>query len=186
MQIKIDTFDSESINDGIKQLRKFKKQLKNINRRFIISSLEWIRDRANAYLIESVKNFPESANVSRGWEIQSVESEFNGEIAYRLINTNNLATFVEFGTGVVGLNSQHPKSDDTNYVYDKNGHGWQGWNFRFNYNGKWYIYDNFTGYEGKSFLYDAYYDYFYRKEYVKIYNKIMEKYINRVYKGVKK
>lgn len=39
----------------------------------------------------------------------------------------NYAVFVEFGTGVIGENSQHPKASEHGWVYDSHGHGEAGW-----------------------------------------------------------
>lgn len=174
MKLKINPFDSNSIKVGIKQLKQIKTNIQRINDVFIRHSLKWIRDRANQYLDERVYAYPNSANVSSGWEIEVIQPTHDGEIAYRLINQNELATFVEFGTGIVGLNDPHPKAESENYKYDMNNRGLQGWNFRFYYNGQWYTYEHFTGYEGKHFLYDAYFDYYHNKEYVNIYRKIIK------------
>lgn len=42
-------------------------------------------------------------------------------------SASNYAIFVEFGTGVVGEGSSHPKASEYGWVYDVNGHGESGW-----------------------------------------------------------
>lgn len=37
------------------------------------------------------------------------------------------AMFVEYGTGIVGEHSPHPKPDRHNWIYDINSHGDEGW-----------------------------------------------------------
>ena len=77
--------------------------------------------------------------------------------------------FVEFGTGIVGYGS-HEKADEVRYEYDVNNHGAFGWNW---YNEKdGYLVKGFTGYEGKSFLWDAFFDYYSNGEFAKIYERI--------------
>lgn len=174
MNIKINPFDSDSIKVGIKQLKEIKNNIQYINDIFMVESLEWIRERANAYLEERVYAYPNTANVSDGWEIEIIEPTHTGELAYRLINRNELATYVEFGTGIEGFFSPHPKAESEGYEYDLNGHEYNGWRFRFYYKGQWYTYEHFAGYEGKHYLYDAYYDYFQKKEYINIYRRIFK------------
>jgi len=35
--------------------------------------------------------------------------------------------YIEFGTGIVGAESPHPKSSEFEWHYDINQHGWKGW-----------------------------------------------------------
>lgn len=39
------------------------------------------------------------------------------------------ATFVEYGTGIVGANSPHPEAAEDSVVYDRNNHGESGWTY---------------------------------------------------------
>lgn len=60
------------------------------------------------------------------------------------------AIFVEYGTGVVGAGSPHPKPDG--WQYDANGHGDEGW---------WYLNDRdgkvhwTRGYRSRPFMYNT-------------------------------
>lgn len=40
---------------------------------------------------------------------------------------NEYAMYVEYGTGVVGQSSQHPKASEIGWVYDSKFHGHSGW-----------------------------------------------------------
>lgn len=152
LEFKIDIFDKDSINNAIQRMRKLEKRIYEMQRRFIIRSLEWIRDRANELLSQRVYSFPNTANVKDGWKINQISKDL-----WQLVNENPLAGYIEFGVGLKGQLSQHKAASDVNYQYDVNNHGEKGWN--------WYNEDlgvgmrGFTGYEGKSFLYDAFFEY---------------------------
>lgn len=46
---------------------------------------------------------------------------------YYIYTDCEYAKFVEFGTGIVGQEYQHPNASEVNWVYDKHGHGENGW-----------------------------------------------------------
>lgn len=154
LNFNIEIFDEDSINNAISRMRKLEKRIYEVQRRFIIRSLEWIRDRANELLRERVYNFPNTANIKDGWKIEQLSKD-----DWRLVNENPLAGYVEFGVGLTGELSPHKSAGEVNYQYDVNNHGEKGWN--------WYNEDigvgmkGFTGYKGKSFLYDAFFEYQY-------------------------
>ena len=140
---------------------------------FLKESLMYIRDKANKNLDDRTYAFPNSANIKEDWHINPTTPRFGGQ-AFELKNTNKLVAFVEFGTGMVGEDS-HPLADELNYEYDVNNHGEEGWDF---YNKKVGIhYVGFTGYEGKQFLYDAFFDYFHGDEWKPILKMVWERYM---------
>lgn len=171
MEIKVD-LTVRSIEDGIKKIKELKRLFGVIEKEFMIESLHHIRDKANSYLDERVYAFPNSANVKDYWVIES-----SGLNKWTLRNTYEISTLIEFGTGIAGQQNPHKQADDANYEYDVNNHGSKGWSFKFYYDGVEYDYKNYTGFKGKSFLYDAFYDYFYHKEYITIYKRVYSKYI---------
>ena len=63
--------------------------------------------------------------VDTGELMSSIIGEANGKTGKITAGTDH-AAFVEFGTGVVGLASQHPQPI-AGWKYDKNGHGDAGW-----------------------------------------------------------
>lgn len=154
LNFNIEIFDKDSVNNAISRMRKLEKRIYEVQKRFIIRSLEWIRDRANELLKERVYNFPNTANIKDGWRIEQISKDL-----WQLVNVNPLAGYVEFGVGLIGELSPHKSAGEVNYQYDVNNHGEKGWS--------WYNEDigvgmkGFTGYKGKSFLYDAFFEYQY-------------------------
>lgn len=166
-----------SIENAIKELKQIKSNIRNINRDFIKQSLVWIQNRADTYLDSTVYRYPNSANIADYWEIKQTKNGKGGNLAYELRNKNDVACFVEFGTGLVGDKHKHPLADELEYEYDKNNHNQDGWDFAFEYNGQLFIYKGFDGYEGKSFLYNAFFEYFHLGEYKRIYQEVYDSYI---------
>lgn len=166
-----------SLENAIKELKQIKSNIRNINREIIKESLSWIQNRANKYLEERVGKYPNSANVGMDWHIKLIKDNKGGNFEYQLINKNDLACFVEFGTGLVGSEEEHKLAEKLNYQYDMNNHGEDGWEFAFEYGDKFYYYVAFKGYKGKSFLYDAFFDFYYLEQWKKICQKVYDKYI---------
>ena len=164
------TLNKKSVEKAIEEIEKVRNKLILVKDEFAKNSLEWIRDRANQYLDQRVKNFPNTANVSQYWEIKQKTKNI-----WELRNNNPYGAYIEFGTGIVGANKPHKIADDVDYKYDVNKHQEKGWTW-YNEELDLTVY-GFKGYEGKSFLYDAFFDYFYLKEYVKIYEKVIKKYL---------
>lgn len=69
---------------------------------------------------------------------ESIQKEITSEFA-RLYTDNDHAMFAEFGTGVVGKGKPHPKAAENGWVYD-------------------YKDQNWTGYEGRKYMYQTYID----------------------------
>lgn len=157
-------FEGNSIRDIQARIKQYQKLIKIVNEQFIIESLEWIRDKANDNLENRVGYFAGTLNLREYWQITKTSDD-----TYELRNTNEKGAYVEFGTGIVGYGS-HEKADEVRYEYDVNNHGAFGWNW---YNEKdGYLVKGFTGYEGKSFLWDAFFDYYSNGEFAKIYERI--------------
>lgn len=166
MNINIE-LNTHSVENAIKKLQDYKKKIKVIESAFIQESLDWIIERANYYLDlrdTMITNF-ETTDIRNSWQKVKI-----GTNTWQIINLDDRATYAEFGTGLVGSNSPHARANDNSYAYDVNNHGEEGWTF---YNKDAGIYmEGFTGYKGKSFLYDACYDYFEKGEYQRIYTRI--------------
>lgn len=60
------------------------------------------------------------------------------------------AIFVEYGTGVIGAGSPHPKPDG--WQYDANGHGDEGWVYLNERDGKYHW---TRGYQSRPFMYNT-------------------------------
>lgn len=138
------------------ELQSLKNKAKRIEKNLPMILLSAIRDRANQYLENRVGFYKGTANISQQW---SIYEESNGN--WVLINLSDEGAYVEFGTGIKGENS-HDIANEVNYEYDVSKHGTEGWNWYDKWNG--ILIRGFTGYSGKSFLYDAYYDYIVKGE----------------------
>lgn len=62
------------------------------------------------------------------------------------------ATYVEFGTGVVGSQSPHPEAGSAGWVYDVNNHGDAGWVYFNDRDGKYHW---TTGMPSRPFMYNT-------------------------------
>ena len=168
---------TSSVDNAIKQLTNIRKSIKMINEDFIIESLEWVMEKAKKYHELRTYNFPNTANINNDWKIKKVFGKKN-EMGYKLINNNELVAYVEFGTGIVGEMQPHKQANNVNYEYDMNNHKLDGWTF---YNDEFNLYFiDFIGYEGQSFLYDAFWDYFYKDKWKEIYQKNYDKYMKYI------
>ena len=166
---------TSSIDNAIKELTEIrKKYIKWITEDFIYESLEWIKNQAIYYHTIRTINFPNTANINKDWHIKKVFKNKNN-MCYELRNDNELVAYVEFGTGLVGDTLPHKVAKEVNYDYDMNNHGIEGWSFK-NEDFSLYFID-FIGYEGQSFLYDAFYDYFYGNKWKDIFEENYNKHI---------
>lgn len=171
--MKIDIWlNSNSINEAIKKLNKFKKNLSQIENEFCYESCKWLQEKANMNLDNSTLGF-NTSDIRNSWNIEKVS--IGSFTNYRLYNVDNISVYAEFGTGLVGGTNPHPSSMNANYEYDTNGHGEKGWTFYNEEQGL--MLTGFCGYVGKLFLYNAMWDYFYKNYYKSVFNSIVSKYI---------
>lgn len=161
-----------SVDKVIKGLDKIKEAIYLIEDEFLRESLIWIRNRANFYLDQRTGGFKGTTNVSKSWQINKVDGEPSTKV-WELRNTNINGAYVEFGTGIIGKQNKHKKAKKSKYEYDVNKHGKKGWTWTNNEIGVTMY--GFEGYQGKSFLYDAYFDYKHNKIYVEIYTTLFKK-----------
>ena len=87
-------------------------------------------------------------------------------------NVNPVGAYVEFGTGLIGEQNPHGKANELGYEYDVNNHGSKGWNWKNEELGISMF--GFKGYEGKSFLYDAFLDFTIFGKYKEIYQELIK------------
>lgn len=83
---------------------------------------------------------------------ESIQKEVTSEFA-RIYTDNDHALFAEFGTGVVGKGKPHPAAADNSWVYD-------------------YKNQNWTGYEGRQYMYHTYQDI--EKELIQIAERVLK------------
>lgn len=172
----------KGLDKVLKNLNNVRRELKNnIDTLFIKNSLEWIRDRA----IQLLKNNLSFAPNYFGTEVTDVKE-------WSIIPTTNKSYIlecnyensasIEFGIGVVGESNPHPIAESVGFEYDvpsdsKRADG--AWNFIDQNEEIWY---NFSGYQGKSFLYNALMEYKQNNVWVKIYQATFDEIMRGVIK----
>lgn len=189
LEIKFE-LNSKSVKNAIKQIEELQKKLPKINEEFVIESLEYVKNKANNKLRAS-SQYMGTTDITEKWEINKLLSTSKKIVSYELRNTSDFSAVVEFGTGIVGGNSPHPMASVSGYEY-----GTKQWSFvRDLTSNEWVVHNkfskeeinenpdrflvmrNFSGYEGKSYLYDSFWEYFYNLEYLQVYKNIINKYL---------
>ena len=165
--------NTTSTRKVINKLKKLHEYQNNIDQDFLSKSLEWIEKRAIKNLDETVnKDFPHPTSFARDYMII-----INGNSA-KLVNTDPNSAAMEFGIGIEGKVSPHKLAQEQNYKYDVNNHNVDGWSFTLP-NGKRII---TWGYGAKSFMYKALVEYMDSKQWLKIYQKLIDKKLRRLSK----
>ena len=180
------------INQVINNLRKVRNAINNdINSLFITKSLEWIRDRAIEILKTKLSFQPnwfgtevttsvtqkENGDITGTWVIKQISKN-----SYILENTYENSASIEFGIGIVAEENPHVVAEEVGYNYnvpsiDKDISG--AWTFKDQNEQIWY---RFRGYEGKSFLYDAFMEYKQNNIWVKKYQEAFDEIMRSVIK----
>lgn len=188
-KLKFDNSSFQSLREFQNKLRYLKTKIRVINKEFIEESIREIINNANMYLQNS-SDYQGTTDIESSW---NSEIEYSGytSISYRIENNSPFSALVEFGTGLVGGQHQHEMAKITGYEYGK-----KKWTFiRDLYSNEWVVsptytkndvkenperflmIENFAGYRGKSYLFNALFDYFDLNGYIEIYERIWSKYI---------
>lgn len=120
MKVKLDIFNSRSMEQTLAEIERYKKELKRKCQEFV--------ERVGKLGIETAKTYIGA---------YSIPSEVIGEIylekgdvvvsdgSIKIIVGNDTALFWEYGTGIVG--EQNPHIDTSSWEYDIHGHRDKGW-----------------------------------------------------------
>lgn len=165
--INISLNENGSLEKAVEELTKMKKAIAEVNDEFFKRSLVWIKNKADDYLEKRVGAFKGTANVSQSWVIEKISKNH-----WALRNVNPYGAYIEFGTGIIGQRNPHGKAKELEYEYDVNNRGEKGWNWKNEELGISMF--GFKGYEGKSFLYDAFLDFVLFSKYRDIYQEIIK------------
>lgn len=162
----------KNLDKVINNLKHIKKALvNNINTLFFKNSLNWIANRADQLLDSSLSFEPNTFGTNiREWEITIL-----GNYA-KLENKYENSAAVEFGIGVVGKENPTDHAQSSHYQYDMR--------MSTDDEGRWSFYDQkgdfwykFSGYKGKSFLYNAFMEYkqndIWKQMYQKAFDEVM-------------
>lgn len=127
------TLSTESIDKAIKELKEYQNDI--IERTELLA-----RKVAEIGVTIAKANVTEYDALYTGELLASIQSEYGEKTedgATWLVVTNcKWAAYVEFGTGLKGMNKPHPESNIVGWKYDTNDHGVAGW-YYFK-DGKWY------------------------------------------------
>ena len=113
--MKINVFSLESVNSAVNKLRSYQKNL-GVTANELIKKLT---QQGYEYIVTIAPEDTGNLKSSITWEFDSQSQKGTIKIG------TDYAVFVEYGTGIVGKNSPHPKGG--NWRYDVNNHGIKGW-----------------------------------------------------------
>lgn len=188
-EIKIE-FSLSSVKEAIKELKKIQNRIPKVNEEFSKRSMLWIQNDANKNL-EMSSSHTGTTDIQEKWVIKRITAR-KGGIAYEIRNESPFSAIVEFGTGPVGGDNPHRMASVVGYEY-----GTEAWSFvRDLTSNEWVVknekitkedikanpsrylvLNDYEGYEGKSYLYDAFYNYFYGGVWKKIYSEVFDRYM---------
>lgn len=160
----------DNLDTVVKNLRKVKNKItKKTNNLFLKNSAKWISNRADQLLEISLTHESGYFHTNiKEWNIIITDNYV------KLENNYENSAAVEFGIGVVGKENPHEHASQSYYQYDMR------WNT--DEQGRWSFYDQngdfwykFSGYKGKSFLYNAFMEYLQNKIYIQIYQEAFDK-----------
>lgn len=113
LSFKIEGLD-EMISNFNKCKRNYEEEMIEV---FFGIAYNYIIERANQYIDNSGIGQATKAQIKSGWEKANITKNGN---EYKLIirNTDDSATFVEFGVGIVGKSQPHVSAKVSGYEYD--------------------------------------------------------------------
>ena len=184
----------KGLNNVINNLQKVKNAIsRDVDIKFISLSLDWISNKANSNLDQRTKGIWGSD--SRQWTKKIYKT-------YGILENQDMnSASIEFGIGGRGANNPHSEADDVGWQYDlpseyKDDDG--RWVFKDARTGQWvgihtieilgkkYVVRTFNGYEGKSFLYDAFMEYKQNRIWVTLYQQAFDEVMKGVIKNGRK
>ena len=165
----------KGLDKVITNLKNVRNAIQNdVNYMFISKSLDWISLKANRFLDRKTHHF--FGSDAREWT-KKIYSTFG------ILENNDMnSASIEFGIGRIGASNPLPEAIANGYEYDKpssykNADGY--WTFQDVRTGMWLT---IKGYEGKSFLYDAFCEFMLNRIWVKIYEQCFNRVMRRVIK----
>ena len=178
VEIKLSVAD---IEEKIKRLKAFKKNISKFTDQYVRLCINRIKNIAINNLNSRV-NYKNTTDINESWVEEKIAKGW-----YRLKNVSDFSVVVEFGTGIVGGSLQHPIANESGYEY-----GAEKWtfirdltdkNWQHNYYDledvrknpdKYLVIVGYGGYKGKSYFYDAIFDFIESGEYITIYESFFK------------
>lgn len=140
VKLKLNT---KSIDAAIKAVEKYKRKVDKADERMVNELVDY-----------GVKKAKEAAMYMDAYDSGDLVNGIVGEKVETLgsvVSTAPHSAFVEFGTGVRGMRSQHPDPNLANWKYDVNEHGEAGW-WYWGDDGRWHW---TAGMPSRPYMYDT-------------------------------
>lgn len=112
------TLSEKSLKNLLKQVEKYREKVESASTELVTMLTE--QGVSIAKLNASHMNIYDSGEL-----MNNIDSRYDGKIG-KIVSGAAHSAFCEFGTGVVGKESQHP-DPPPGWVYDVNEHGEEGW-----------------------------------------------------------
>lgn len=110
--------DINNVDNAVKKLNQYSLKLDNA----INDALVEINGKVQDKLLENMILYDiDSMKILAATSVSIVGNKLS------IVIGSDYASFVEYGTGIVGQNSPHPKALKIGWIYDVNGHGYSGW-----------------------------------------------------------
>lgn len=164
----------KGLNQVVNKLNNLKNSQLIIRRLFFEKTANYIINQATEILLTRLDNplntfdsdIVDKDSPNRCWDIDYTDNKVT------ITNKFDNSASVEFGIGVVGQNSPHSEASNAGYVYNvaspaKDTLG--RWTFIEQNTGQ--LYFKYSGYKGKSFLYDSLVEYYFQKMWGKLYEE---------------
>lgn len=141
------SLDPRSIESAVQEMKLYQKQLEERMEALVRK----LAERGAEIARIQVQALVGTSSFSTGGLLNSITGIYSEKDRVGIVRAGApYAIFVEYGTGVVGAGSPHPKPDG--WQYDANGHGDEGW---------WYLNDRdgkvhwTRGYRSRPFMYNT-------------------------------
>lgn len=110
--------DISNVDSAIKKINKYSLNVETA----INNALAEINGKVQDKLLENMILYGiDSMNILASTNVSIVGTRLS------IVIGSDYASFIEYGTGVVGQNSPHPNASKVGWIYDVNGHGYSGW-----------------------------------------------------------
>lgn len=154
---------TESIENAVKEIENYQEKLIKCEDKILKKLGEYAKERMQYYLSKTTNH---KGKTSTGELSDSIQTEYSKHLA-RIFTDLFYASYVEYGTGMIGARSQHPDLAD-GWHYDSNGHGEKGWVYQDSQGNYWKT----QGEVAHQFVYRTYLDL--KRDYVDLAKQVLE------------
>lgn len=140
VKLKLNT---KSIDAAIRAVEKYRRKVDDAGERMVREMVDYgVKKAKEAAMYMDAYDSGELVNGIVGEQVETLGS---------VVSTAPHSAFVEFGTGVRGMGSQHPDPNLANWKYDVNEHGEAGW-WYWGDDGRWHW---TAGMPSRPYMYDT-------------------------------